>query len=288
MTKILRTILIAASLLTIHMAVPVEANGQEALGRKESRKLAEEISSCYTLWNKVAIDGKLNCDMVPVPVTMKIFMERGVQTLISLRAPFVGEAVRVEVDKDRVLVVNKMKKLYTELYTEQYPELLDWMQSLLLGRIVLIGEGELSKKNSGEVEIYDVSESEKLREEGAPNWLIIPDAKKSPDWLSYGYSVNSDYRLTGVSLNMVKSTLNSMIGQGEMTEEETEEIIPIADADIEWKGAESTANLTATIGRTPIEVTMNFSSPEFGAKGFLPIELSSKYTRTDLRGVFSF
>lgn len=149
----------------------------------ESREMIlNKILAQYPEWNRYEINGKLRAGGLPVSPSLKIFMNRDEELTISVSAPFMGEVVRIELDKSKILLVNKMKKVYCEESVENlariYPGLCGDVQSLLLGRIVLPGYGELSAQNQEQALIG-------CDDEG--RIMVIPELQDLPVNLTLAY-----------------------------------------------------------------------------------------------------
>lgn len=147
-------------------------------------KLVNALLDRYSEWNNVTFNGKIKSDRLPVSPTVKIYAERGRLIQISLRAPFLGEIGRVEVNTDSCLLVNKWKKTYclesmNNILT-MYPDAISDIQSLLLGRVVFPGSGELCMDNIDQVDFRRADGSE---------WLLLPVRQPGEGQLKYGYVV---------------------------------------------------------------------------------------------------
>lgn len=173
------------------LAIIPALRAQDAVTGKEERKVIETITDTYRNWNKAIWSGRLSTDMLPVSATLKVYMERGKLLLISVRAPLLGEVARVEADRERILIVNKLKKCYYERTIEEMaqlaPDLLDDMQSLLLGRMFVVGKGQLDKRDADSVNIFPSN--------GEGCYMVLPTV---PDWLPqvlYGFATDADSRM---------------------------------------------------------------------------------------------
>ena len=100
--KIIRLMLL---MLSVMLFPEAGATAQNPIKGKDAGHIIESISDGYKNWSRAAWSGKLSTDILPLSATMKVYMEKGKLTLISVRAPFVGEVGRVEIDPDSVLIV---------------------------------------------------------------------------------------------------------------------------------------------------------------------------------------
>ena len=79
---------------------------------RESAKVVEKMAERFSSWNTVMLSAQLQMDGLPLSPSLKIFMEKGKSMSMSVRAPFIGEAGRLEFANDTVVAVNKMKNVY--------------------------------------------------------------------------------------------------------------------------------------------------------------------------------
>lgn len=274
--------IISIILLALAAAVPatIHAQNPEPLSKKERKEVVKSITSDYIAWHKAGWTGKLKSDMLPLSPTIKVYMERGSLILISVRAPLVGEVVRIEADKDQLLLVNKMKKCYTPLSLKGKENWLAMGQSLLLGRMVVVGSGELSASDSNHLTIYDMG-GDTSSDAG---YLIVPE---SPwDSISYGYSAGSDGRITNAMLNVLKSAVESLSGSGVAVE--SAEYVTLAEANVEWRGSKAVADISANWDNKVYGIEIVSDGVEYGVKGFERIQLGDKYRRVSLAEVIKF
>lgn len=148
-----------------------------------------DIIASYAPWTSAEFSGKLRTDKLPVTPTVKMYMVRDSLLQISVRAPLLGEVGRLNLTKDELLIVNKMKKVYCQespdRVFELYPSLLEDLQSLFLARVVVLGDGELDGDNVATVDI---------EEDGADSWLVLPQTDPGVVPFEYGYLVSANSR----------------------------------------------------------------------------------------------
>lgn len=170
----------------------------------EKKEIVGKMASQYTHWTCVETSGKLKMSRLPVAATVKVWMLRGKSVKISLRAPFIGEVGRVEIARDSVLLVNKMKKCYCKESSANLlqimPTAIDDIQNFLLGRMVIIGKGEFKEAMESEFDIYRRSE----------NWMVVPGTETMPEQFGYGYLVGDN----GLPLALM---LESQLADGGIT-----------------------------------------------------------------------
>lgn len=151
-------------------------------------ELVEVISDNYFPWERVELNGKLQMDGLPLKPSVKVSMERGKSMKISVRAPFVGEVARIEVDSLSLLAVNKQKKVYamadvSSLASMGIPLTINDLQDLFLGRIFLLGSGTLSRDDKEKVEVYGNQDS---------GYAVVPVEQPAMlEGLAYGFETDS-------------------------------------------------------------------------------------------------
>lgn len=167
-------------------------------------KALDAVLRHYNNWETVEMTGKLRASGLPLNPTVKLYMARGSEISISVRAPFVGEAGRIEICGDTLTAINRMKRVYCKEslsgILSGYPGFVSDLQSLLLGRIVVLGSGELSFVNAA---LMDVSVSEASTFGGNPGWRFEQQGLgELVSGLSLAYVATSAGRLSDLELNM--------------------------------------------------------------------------------------
>lgn len=223
---------------------------------------AQSVAGSYLPWETALINGKLHAKGLPLSPSLKIFMQNGKSIMISVRAPFLGEVGRMEIDNDSILIVNKMKKVYVSESLSSLPPsipagLAD-LQSLLLGRVAVGGHGQLSANNIRFVEIFEDNN-------GAT--ILIPVDEVQPEQASYGYLLDEEGDLLAFML----------------TASYTSDALTI-----EYFSSDDARDLDITIANEKSEqsVELQLDAPQWGAKPFDPIKLNSKFRKTDFKGIF--
>lgn len=156
--------------------------------------LADIIES-YAPWTSVQFEGKVRTDKLPIAPNLKMYFVCDSIVQMSVRVPLLGEVGRLNLTKDEILIVNKMKRTYVQedasKFFEMYPSALKDLQSILLARVVILGGGELDAQNAVTVDVES---------DGRGSWLLLPDTDTDELPFSYGYLVGSNSRtlaLTG-------------------------------------------------------------------------------------------
>lgn len=235
---------------------------QETLSKNESQALLSLIETAQQPWEKYEVSGKLKMDGLPVSPSLKIYMENGVRIDISIRAPFLGEIGRIQADKDSILAINKMKKCYwsapTDEVSARYPGGLELIQSALLGRIYIFGEGPADTGMRSHLNIYSDDEG----------WLLMPKPKYQPVGAKYGYVISA----SGLADALVVERTDS------------EDFLQI---DYLWKskGKREVNPLISFSGKN-IEASLQFDAPSDTPSPMSPIKLDTKYQRVELREFF--
>lgn len=185
MRKILYALCLIIGLASV---AAIKAKAQTLpIDASQTQAIVDSIAGQYTEWNKLSISGKLSSPMLPMSASVKIYMEKDAQTIISLSAPFVGEVARIEVDDKEVLIVNKYHKKYIrytiEEFNQLYPGGQDELQNILLGRISLLGNGALKCGDGPLLDIFD---------EYPEYWVMLPKSDFQTDGAVYFYVVMRD------------------------------------------------------------------------------------------------
>lgn len=264
----------------ICMMFCAEAKAQELLTGRRASKAAEAISAGYDDWNTASWTAKVRCDLLPVSVTMRTYMCRDSLTLISLRAPLFGEAARIEIDNDAILVINKMKKCYARIELSSYGELPakvhSDIQDIFTGRVAILGSGTLSKSNYKEADIYGIGEE---------GYLVTCALPEEFGGANYGYGVDSESRIV-----MMMATKGKVYGASapEGMRSETEEISMQLAADVKWTGLKADSDITALVRGKNFEASLEGMKIEWDTTGFKRIEIGKGYTQKDIRDVIRF
>lgn len=167
-------------------------------------KALDAVLRHYNNWETVEMTGKLRASGLPLNPTVKLYMAKGSEISVSVRAPFVGEAGRIEICGDTLTAVNRMKRVYCKEslrgILSGYPGFISDLQSLLLGRIVVLGSGELSFVNAA---LMEVSASEVATFGENPGWRFEQQGLgEIVSGLSLAYVVTASGRLSDLELNM--------------------------------------------------------------------------------------
>ena len=238
------------------IALNVPAIAQNILLPDEKKDIIGQITEDWNDWNVMNISGKLRMEGLPLSPTLKIYMEKDSIIMCSIRASFFGEAGRLEITPDTVLMVNKMKKTYASLGLKElanyYPGSISDLQGLLLGRIVLPPNGELDADKSAFTEVL---------EDEVGNFIIMPSEEFSAPLYNYGYVVGPDLMLQ--ALMVVPLTEN--------------EITIEMDYDFYDDGYDVTAYYISP--RLSLDATLELNLPKEGGNPMDPIKINNKYRR---------
>lgn len=259
--KILTVCALWASLLW-PAAYGQEINDPVPVETEVRQEIVDSVSSSYYDWNTLSMSGKLSSPLLPMSVSTKVYMERGKLLIITLSAPLVGEAGRIEIDTEQALVVNKMNNSFISIGMEEIepmcPGGLQALQNLLLGRVTLLGEGQLDASNAGGIQIYSADDD---------TWMLLPnqDIESAP----YVYF----YTLDKTSLMLDRFAVLSQSGNSEV------------DCFYTWDKKNYTINFENVLNGKGMEATLRLNYPDDVAKPVQRMELSKKYRQTDLKGL---
>ena len=229
---------------------------------EQKTELIDSITSDYYDWEKISLSGKLSSPMLPVTASVKVYMEKGRLIVISISAMLVGEAARIEIDQEKALVVNKLSNKYTTIEMETIepvcPGGIEALQNMIMGRITVLGSGVLAQADSDKVEIYDVNED---------TWMLLPnqDIENAP--FVYFYTLSKKTFLPERFAVLDQNGLGS------------------GDCFYEWTPKNMTMELVSELKGKSLEATLKLNNPDSNPKPISRIELSSKYTATDFKGV---
>lgn len=249
--------MIPRRLLLIALAIvsAVSASAQTPLAADSAALRAEAIYGAYEPWQSVEMTGKLAAEKLPVKVSVKLFMLRGSRLMISLSAPLVGEAARIEITRDSITAVNRMKRIYVKeslaAVQQLVPVTLSDVQDIFLGRVFKAGVGTLSGDT--------VEEFEWLDNEGDTMILAAEEAAgvaygfiAGPDGLLYAASVVSDFAESRF------------------------------DVDYQWNGEEKTIDFSLLPGSSPRSVRLQLGKPRWNASPFASFSPNDRYRQVGL------
>lgn len=232
------------------------AGDVQPLSAKETSRVAAGIYSGYYDWNEISVDGKVKMAGLPINPSAKVYMRRGKDVIISLRAPLVGEVGRIELDNDSLRAYNKLKKTYCVESVGRYLKDADAtiadVQDLILARIFLLGSGTLAKSNATKIEISS---------HPSTGWIVTP--KHQPSRAVYGYTVYPDGRLQ----------LASVLSDDGVCE---------ADAEYNYDKSDTEIDFSLKINSKKFALTLIYSSVNKKPKATEPLQINSKWERMSL------
>ena len=262
--KILAAMALVLTLIAWHIP-SARAQGSEAplpIAGAQKQTVVDSITAGYYDWQSISLSGKLSSSMLPLSPSVKIYMERDSLIVMSVSVPLMGEAMRMEVDPRQALVVSHLNNSYITLDMEQVEALcpggLQAMQNLLLGRVNILGAGELTPANMDLVEIYDSNPD---------TWVVLPvqDLENAP--YVYLYTVGRTDWLLDRFMVMTAD------GSGEV------------NCAYSWSAKNLTLDFTAEMGGNPMGATLKLNNPDSKPKPISRFKLNSGYRQTDLRGL---
>ncbi len=220
----------------------------------EATKALKQITEKYSDWSTAEISGKITSLQLFIKPSLKIFMKRGEEMLISVRVPFKGEVARMELDRDTVLVVNKLNATFVKEPLEKLTQMADItisdVQDIILGRAFIAGRGTLSAKDKKRVDIYSLLEG----------FIVMPAPSVIDPLLTYGFYTQSDGHVDRLVVNsQVDNTL----------------------AELEYTYNNNSTDLDFTIiqnGKSN-ELTFELDNPRFDVKGFERFDIPTGYQK---------
>lgn len=227
----------------------------------DKRTAVESILRAYPAWQSADFSGRLNVKDLPLRPTIKIYMERGSLIQISARVPMLGEVARIDVTEDSILAVNKLKRVYmlesTERLRDAYPWFISDLQSLLLGRMVVVGHGEFSLENARIVEI-DTSDEEE--------WIVVPQKPSEKVDATYGYNVTPRGRISELLAEMPSLDMALSISY-------------------EYSGPEMSMDVAFSKGKKETTFSIDFDRVRWGGSRMQPVKGLSRMKRVGLRDI---
>ena len=210
---------------------------------------AEAIYGAYNQWQSVEMTGRLSSQRLPVKLSVKLFMLRGSRLMLSLSAPFVGEAARIEITRDSITAVNHLKHVYVKeslaSLQQMVPVTLSDVQDIFLGRVFKAGIGTLSPEIIEEFEWID--------NEG--DTLIIAEENEA---VGYGFLAGADGLLYAASV--VSESSDSRF-----------------DVDYDWSGEQKTIDFSLSIRGSTNIVSLQLSKPKWNASPFASFTPGDRY-----------
>lgn len=254
--------------LIVTMICQVDCFGQSSPAKHQTRtsiseqlKMVRLITAHYTQWQTVELNGSLQADKLLINPSVRIFMERNSMVQISVRAPFVGEAVRIDVTNDSIIAVNKLKHVY---FAESLADVLADMpvncgalQNLLLRRVFLPDGNPLSADNYSGVNISKEDDC----------WLIVPVDQPMNGEIQYGFMADD----------------NGVLGATYFT---TEDAMHTALCEYFDEKGKTLIDLTVESNSKVFFAGFNLNEPKWNASPMKPVQIKGNYRRVYSVGEF--
>lgn len=268
MNKILRYCLTG----TLMLLSILPAAGGGRLSNKQMRKLAERMETLYTPWEEVSLKGKFRMEGLPLSPSVRLYMVRDSLIVMSLSAPLIGEAARIELDNDSITLVNKMKHCFTRLpmsaLEKFYPGNLTDFQEFLLGRVVICGQGLMSADLVSGLDWYpgDGTDDADL---SSGEWMLVPQSQWQPDGARYGYVLYED--LTPESLIV-----------------EIDDSDDYVEMDYYYDRGKTTLDMLAAYGRHTLEAQLILDAPADKVQPIKRLTSLAGYNQVPLKQLLKF
>lgn len=223
------------------------------------------ILPAYTDWQTAEISGKLRMNKLPISPTIKIYMKKGEEISISVRASLLGEVGRIEIAGDSVIAVNKMKRVYCAESISgikyDYPDLIADIQSLLLARAVVLRAGELSPLNADFLDFTPLSAI-------SPSWLLsYPKGRTEDDEFGYEYRINAQGQTERLLVDLSTGDHDFSLA---------------LDYTYPSSGFDMNISLSSD-GSKKFNALVDFDNVKWEAKAPAPLNLGSRYTRLGIK-----
>lgn len=249
--------LLAALLFIVHCSLFAESH---AATDAEGQAFLNALAASYTPWSSVQLDGKLRMDKLPVSPSVRIYMEKGKKLYISVRAPFVGEVGRLELDGTQLTAVNRMKKVWVredlgQAIGSTLPVKTEDAQDLFLGRVFLTDYGTLSTRNMALCNVYDETDC----------WLLVPLTQPAGGSVRYGYAFDYQRRMQDLYVTTVSENYAALVAYS-------------------YNGRKTILDFDIHVRDKSYEATLTLDEPKWNPdKPLGPIEISNSWRRVDIR-----
>lgn len=216
-------------------------------------------------WTQLSMQGKLSMEGLPMRPTVKIYMERGKNIILSARAPFFGEVARVEICSDSIAVINKHTRKYMSIdirrLSEANPSLVSDFQDILLGNVAYPGHGRLNSELALASQ-WTVTPDDEV--------FVYPGADLQFNGVEYGFMLDAeDFDLLSFMLMLHAS--DAILNVTYLFGEEG------------W-----TLGIETEMNKRLIRCEMELTYPDFNPSPLQMTDAGARYSRTDLKGILKF
>lgn len=280
--KLITMLLKWTGIVGVLMAInfPGSLCAQRLLSDKCAEERIMDLTSGNRTWTTASWQGKLRADMLPVSISVKVFLRNGSEMLVSLRAPLFGEVARVEIDTVQALVVNKMKRRYwkrnIQSVSKSFPYILECMQSAMIGRPFVAGKGELTPANAEGLSVYEID---------GDCTLMTAGGKGELENFSYGFALNDASQMLNLVMQYSESGGSSGINGA----------APCADkkgmslsAEMEYSGKSVNANLDIDAMGINLRGVLEAGPIAWDEGGISRTDVSRGYKETTLKECLAF
>lgn len=244
---------------------PDSVNASRLMTIEEIAVATDTIIANYdSVWNELAMQGKLNFDGLPMAVSVKIYMKRGESIILSARAPFFGEVARVEVCQDSIVLINKHSRTYNvqsfaTLDVDSKAYLAD-LQDVLLGQVAFPGHGRLTP------ELAPLSQWIALPTDET---LIYPSEELQVTDTEYGFVMDSIFQLQSFVLMLKKTGV-------------------VLDTKYQYGQNGWTLGIEISLPKKKLKGEAQLSYPEYNPTPLEFTYLGSKYKKVDFKQLLKF
>lgn len=221
----------------------------------------------YTSWKTAELSGKLRLESLPISPTVKIYMRKDSLISITVRASFLGEVGRIQLTRDSLLAINRMKRVYCQEslgdIKYEYPKFIGDIQAFLLGRVVVFKSGQLSEKNADFVDI-NVVETDSVVMEDKSWTLTFPKNRTEYDEFGYEYLVNGTGRMSNICAELQPLDVKLRI---------------------EFNYPDSRTDMTVMYMKEEelrFMVNLLFDAPRWDASAPAPVKINNKYRQVSI------
>lgn len=245
---------------------PTRADGSRLMTIEEIAVATDTIIANYdSEWTDLSMQGRLQLDVLPMRVSVKVYMKRGESIIFSARAPIFGEVARLEACPDSIVLINKHSRTYNTqplggLGVDTKAYLCD-LQDIMLGQVAFPGNGRLTREMA-----FD------------SQWIMMPDEKvliyPYPDLqvegTDYGFVMDSCYwQLRSFVLMLKKSGV-------------------VLETNYLYGNEGWTLGLEVNLPKKKIQGEVELSYPDYNPTPLEFTSLAGKYRKVDFKQLMRF
>lgn len=244
----------------------VRPDGSRLMAVEEIAVAADTIIANYdSEWTDLSMQGRLQLDVLPMRVNVKVYMKRGEAIILSARAPIFGEVARLEACPDSIVLINKHTRTYNTqplggLGVDTKAYLCD-LQDILLGQVAFPGNGRLTREMAYDAQWIMMPEE---------NALIYPYPDLQVEGTDYGFVMDSSsWQLRSFVLMLKKTGI-------------------VLETKYLYGKEGWTLGLEANLPKKKIQGELELSYPDYAPTPLEFTSLAGKYRKVDFKQLLKF